>query len=107
MLLSLPPMNFPLIPLPFFNSNESAGASPATKHMARTIPQFCLKLIVVLPVIIRGCFCFQKSQPLGRWLCTHLPWTISRFLGPFRLFLLHSRFHFQQKGVGLRLSHFL
>ena len=76
MLLSLPPMNFPLIRLPFFNSNESAGASAATKHMARTIPQFCLKLMLSsrLSFVV-----VSASRNRSRWVAGFVPISRGRY----------------------------
>src|ERR1700758_3585386 len=38
--LSVPPMNLPLIRLPFFSSKESAHARDAPSHRVMTKPQF-------------------------------------------------------------------
>src|SRR5208282_2973946 len=53
--LSVPPMNLPLIRLPFFSSKVSAHARDATSHRATTKPQFSLKF-TLNPPLQRSCF---------------------------------------------------
>src|ERR1700730_12677095 len=53
--LSVPPMNLPLIRLPFFSSKESAHARDAPSHRAMTNPQFTLNFTLTSP-LQRSCF---------------------------------------------------
>src|SRR6266478_5854949 len=48
--LSVPPMNLPLIRLPFFSSKESAHARDAPSHRAMTNPQFSFNLTLTSPL---------------------------------------------------------
>jgi len=47
--LSVPPMNLPLIRLPFFSSKESAHAIDAIKYSPMTTPQFNLNFLMTSP----------------------------------------------------------
>src|SRR5580658_2575578 len=53
--LSVPPMNLPLIKLPFFSSKESAHARDVPSHRAMTNPQFSLDFTLISP-LRRSCF---------------------------------------------------
>jgi hypothetical protein len=48
--LSVPPMNLPLIRLPFFSSKESAHATDVDRHSAMTNPQFNLNFMMTSPL---------------------------------------------------------
>src|ERR1700760_1787386 len=80
--LSVPPMNLPLIRLPFFSSKESAHARDAPSHRAMTNPQFSFNFTLTSP-LQRSCFLSPDSSRLG-WLGsqdrTHLGLLISGLL---------------------------
>src|SRR5215831_19164856 len=48
MLFWSPPMNLPLITLPFFSSKESATAAGTTTHITKTNPNFCTRFILLV-----------------------------------------------------------
>src|ERR1700751_5278996 len=48
--VSVPPMNLPLIRLPFFSSKESAHARDAPSHRAMTNPQFSFNFTLTSPL---------------------------------------------------------
>jgi hypothetical protein len=61
MLFWFPPMNLPLIKLPLFNSKESATAAEATRHIAKTNPNFCLQFIMICPGYRFELICFFRG----------------------------------------------
>src|SRR5215471_6723617 len=52
MLFWSPPVNLPLITLPFFSSKESAIAADATTHIAKTNPNFCTRFILFVLYVL-------------------------------------------------------
>src|SRR5215831_6410101 len=46
MLFRSPPVNLPLITLPFFSSNESAIAAVTTRHITKTNRNICIRFIL-------------------------------------------------------------
>src|SRR5215468_9661406 len=50
MLVWVPPMNLPVIRLPFFNSKESARAATTATHRATIAPQICFVFITSSPL---------------------------------------------------------
>src|SRR5271157_3108262 len=64
MLVWVPPMNSPLIRLPFFNSKESARAVTAATHRATIAPHICFPFITSSPVYSLFYVAFEP----GGWL---------------------------------------
>src|SRR5271165_5933793 len=63
MLVWVPPMNLPLIRLPFFNSKESALAANAATHRATITPQICLAFITSSPAYSLCYVALRSGQP--------------------------------------------
>src|SRR5207302_4207730 len=64
--LSVPPMNLPLIRLPFFSSKESAHARDAPSHSAMTNPQFSFNFTLASP-LQRSCSLLQVHVDWDGW----------------------------------------
>src|SRR5882724_2667603 len=64
--LSVPPMNLPLIRLPFFSSKESAHARDAPSHRATTNPQFSFNFTLTSP-LQRSCFLLLVQVDWDGW----------------------------------------
>src|SRR5215831_4645518 len=71
MLVWVPPMNFPLIKLPFFNSSESARTTTAARHIERITTHICLVFITefscIFPVLNR--VTVGQRSPNGSSVC--------------------------------------
>src|SRR5258708_28754128 len=76
--LSVPPMNLPLISLPFFSSKEPAHASDAPSHRAMTNPQCRFNFTLISPccdplrfsglIQLGWLWILQSSAPGSIWL---------------------------------------
>src|SRR5215468_6621905 len=71
MLVWVPPMNFPLIKLPFFNSSESARTTTAARPIERITTHICLVFITefscIFPVLNR--VTVGQRSPNGSSVC--------------------------------------
>src|SRR6202007_2987175 len=101
--LAVPPMNLPLIRLPFFNSNVSAHATDVARVTAITSADFSLCFIMPTPKMFRlASLVYENCKPAGDSIKAEAMHYCCKNLGLNGFIIQRNRSPFKNLGCGRR-----